>query len=77
MNRGQSRTISIQGSTPLCPKFGDLEWKEAKYTNVGTGMITSTQTFVIKCNKLNEYKLVEKKGLEIKTQQFKFLNLLY
>ena len=26
----------------------DLDWKETKYTNVGTGMITSTQKFVIK-----------------------------
>ena len=30
VNLGQSRTIPIQGSTPLCPEFGNLERKKAK-----------------------------------------------
>ena len=52
---GQSRTIPIQGSTPLCTNFGDLERKVSTFTYVGTGMITSTQTFV------NEIYLIRKK----------------
>ena len=45
---GQSRTIPIQGCTPLCPKFGDLERKARNFTNASTGMVSSTQTFVLK-----------------------------
>ena len=64
VNLGQSRTIPIQGSTPLYLKCGDLERNECTFTNASTGMVTSTQTFVLKIfNNIKETE--EEKAREI------------
>ena len=36
-----------KGARHFVLNYKDLDWKETKCTNIGTGMITSTQTFVI------------------------------